>query len=76
MKKLKKTLKEYLILSLFLISIIGGIEFPSHSKDWLEYLDANNLYGWAMPQKLPVDGFEWVEENDLLKFNASFIKKL
>ena len=41
----------------------------------LEYLDANNLYGWAISQKLPVDGFEWVEENDLSKFNASFIKK-
>ena len=40
----------------------------------LEYLDANNLYGWAISQKLPVDGFEWVEENDLSKFNATFIK--
>ena len=28
-----------------------------------------------MSQKLPVDGFEWVEEEeDLLKSNASFIK--
>ena len=25
-------------------------------------MDANNLYGWAMLQKLPVDGFEWVED--------------
>ena len=32
----------------------------------LAYLDANNLYGWAMSQKLPVDGFEWVE--DLFQF--------
>ena len=24
---------------------------------FLMYLDANNLYGWAMYQKLPVDGF-------------------
>ena len=42
---------------------------------YLEYLDANNLYGWAMSQKLPVDSFEWIEEDDLLKFNESFIKK-
>ena len=37
------------------------------------YLDANNLYGWAMPQKLPVNGFEWVE--DLSEFKEDLIKK-
>ena len=26
---------------------------------YLIYLDANNLYGWAMFQKLPVNGFRW-----------------
>ena len=25
---------------------------------FLLYLDANNLYGWAMLQKLPVDNFK------------------
>ena len=24
----------------------------------IEYLDADNLYGWAMSQKLPVNGFK------------------
>ena len=38
----------------------------------LAYLDANNLYGWAMSQKLPVDGFEWVE--DLFQFKEDFKK--
>ena len=23
------------------------------------YLDENNLYGWSISQKLPVDGFKW-----------------
>ena len=30
------------------------------------------MYGWAISQKLPVDGFKWVEK--LSKFNESFIK--
>ena len=25
------------------------------------YLDANNLYGWAMSQKQPVSSFKWVK---------------
>ena len=36
------------------------------------YLDANNLYGWVMSQKLPVNGFRWVEQ--LSRFNMRFIK--
>ena len=27
-------------------------------SSFLEFLDANNLYGWAMSQKLPVNGFK------------------
>ena len=41
---------------------------------FLLYLDANNLYGWAMSQKLPVDNFKWIEKDDLLKFHENFIK--
>ena len=43
-------------------------------SSYLTYLDANNFCGWAMSQKLPVDGFEWVE--DLSQFKEDFIKKL
>ena len=41
---------------------------------FLLYLDANNLYGWAMSQKLPVDNFKWIEKDDILKFNEDFIR--
>ena len=30
-------------------------------SSYIEYLDANNLFGWAMSQKLPVKGFKWVK---------------
>ena len=40
---------------------------------YLTYLDANNLYGWAMSKKFPVNGFMWY--NDYLSdFNKDFIK--
>ena len=39
---------------------------------FLMYLDANNLNGWVMSQKLPANGFKWVEK--LSKFNERFIK--
>ena len=40
---------------------------------YLKYLDANNLYGWAMSQKLPVNGFKWLK--NLSKFNEDLLKK-
>ena len=40
-----------------------------------EHLDAKNLYGWAMSQKLPVRGFKWVKQKKLSEFNEDFIKK-
>ena len=30
---------------------------------YIQYLDANNLYGWAMSKKLPVNGFKWTDNN-------------
>ena len=33
---------------------------PSKPSTYIPYLDANNLYGWAMSRKLPTDGFQWM----------------
>ena len=43
-------------------------------SSYLMYLDANNLYGWAMSQRLLVNSFEWIEQ--LSEFDERFIKKL
>ena len=44
------------------------------NKEWpyLQYWDANILYGWAMSQKFPVNNSEWIE--DASQFNKAFIK--
>ena len=30
-------------------------------SSYIQYLDANNLYGWAMSQNLPTHGFHWMK---------------
>ena len=46
----------------------------NEESSYLEYLNANNLYRWAMSQKLPVRNFKWIEKGDISKFNEDFIK--
>ena len=38
---------------------------PAEKSSFIVYLDANNLYGWAMSKPLPVGGFEWMAEKEL-----------
>ena len=63
---------------------------PSQESSYLEYLDANNLYGWTMSQLLPTGRFRWVDvkpdknsklakcENEgyLLEVDVSYPKEL
>ena len=34
---------------------------------YIQYWDVNNLYGWVMLQKLPVNNFEWVKDTSQFK---------
>ena len=34
---------------------------PYKESTFIQYLDANNLYGWAMSQHLPTHGFKWMK---------------
>ena len=43
----------------------------NEESSYIQYLDANNLYGWAMSNKLPVNGFKWIDNKEI---NEDFIK--
>ena len=38
---------------------------PSEETSYLMYLDANNLYGWAMSEPLPYGSFSWLSEQEI-----------
>ena len=38
-------------------------------RAYIKGLDANNLYGWAMSQPLPLSNFDWVEQVELQKID-------
>ena len=39
---------------------------------YLMYVDANNLYGWTMAKKLPINNFKWCDALEM--FTSDFIK--
>ena len=69
---------------------IGDKFNPNEDTTYLQYLDANNLYGCAMSQLLPTGGFKWTDVNPnktselatqtdkgyLLEVNVSYPKEL
>ena len=85
---LKKTnvklelLTDYYMLLMIEEGIRGGICYSIHryaknydknkESSYIQYLDANNLYGWAMSQKLPVNGFKCVKNTS--KIDEEFTK--
>ena len=43
-----------------------GDKFNSNEPSkYIQYLDANNLYGWAMSKPLPTHGFKWMKTSQL-----------
>ena len=46
----------------------------NEESSYIQYEDANNLYGWAMSKKLPVNGFKWLDSDKINEINEEFIK--
>ena len=53
---------------------MGELYKHDDERSYLQYLDANNLYGWAMSEALPIHGFKWVKNVE--EFTAKTITKL
>ena len=57
--------------------IRGKIFMKDYGKNkessYIQHWDVNDLYGWEMLQKRPVNYFEWIK--DTFQFNEDFVKK-
>ena len=43
---------------------------PEKKSSYILYLDANNLYGWAMSQKLPTGDFRWIPSPEYINLDS------
>ena len=47
----------------------------SEESKCIMYLDANNLYGWAVSQYLPYSGLKWLNQKETVRFNVDSIEE-
>ena len=52
--------------------LVDGYD-PSEPNSWIQYLDANNLYGCSMSEPLPVGKFRFLEEQEIESFDVSLL---
>ena len=45
----------------------------NEESSYIQYLDANNLYGWAMSKKLPTNGFKWLDMSETSNKTAEYV---
>ena len=62
----EKGIRERICHSIYRYAKVNNKYMKDYDKNkessCLQYWDVNNLYGWAMSQKLPVNNFEWIKE--------------
>ena len=73
---IEKGIRGGICLAILRYSKANNKYLKDYNKDeeesFLQYNDANNLYGWGMSEPLPVNGFDWMK--DLSKIDEDFIK--
>ena len=45
----------------------------NEESSYIQYLDANNVYGWTMYKKLPVNGIQWIDNNETAEPSAKHV---
>ena len=72
---LQKEIREGISQAILKYAKANNKYMKNYNKDkissYLQYLDASNLYGWAMCKKLPTGGFKWDEPD---KYTEEMIK--
>ena len=43
---------------------MGSLYDPTKPTSYIMYVDANNLYGWALSQALPEKDYEWLSDDE------------
>ena len=52
------------------------VDYDSREESkFIIYLDANNLYGWAVSQYLPYGGFKWLSQENVKDFDTNSISE-
>ena len=75
-RSFKKGIRGGICHSIYRYERVNNQDMKDYDKNkessYLQYWYANNLYSWAMSQKVPINNFELIE--DISQFNEDFIK--
>ena len=69
---LEKDIRRGICLSVYWYPTANNKYTEDYDKSIVKYWHVNNLYNWAMSQKLPLHNFEWIK--DTSQFNEDLNK--
>ena len=54
---------------------MGALYRPNERESFIMYIDATNLYGWAMSQELPYSDFAWLSDAEIQEAEAALMSE-